>query len=100
MRTHPSGCAICGEKLIDSKGVVAEAEEDGTIPKMGTSAPGYFVRVTPGNPTMFESLEPVFADDGSKKLPPDTCFDLIDDRPMIGVSDVLASAKSGISDET
>lgn len=66
-------CAICGDKLIDSKNcfIAATTRENDTF---SSWKPGMFVRVTTGNPQQWELLE----DSGDGKLPDDSCIDLVE----------------------
>lgn len=64
-------CSLCGAKLCDSLNVAMPLNPDGSEPEFPTWQTGRLVRVTTGNPTVFELL------DDTDKLPDDSCFDLI-----------------------
>lgn len=65
-------CSLCGEKLIDSKGMAAPLNPDGSAPQVCVWEVGRFVQVTEGNPTMYLLLPP------SQKLPDDSCIVLVE----------------------
>lgn len=66
-------CALCGEKLCDSKNTAAPLKPDGTPPDFPTWQEGRLVRVTPGNPTAYYLL------DDTDELPDDSCIELLED---------------------
>ena len=65
-------CCWCGEKLCDSKGMMAPLNPDGTAPEFPIFPPGRLVRVTQGNPTEYRVLE------DTDKLPEDSCENLVE----------------------
>lgn len=65
-------CSLCGEKLVDSKGVMVPVRPDGQPDRIGTWEVGRLVQVEPGNPTR-SSLLP-----DTDQLPDDTCLDLVE----------------------
>lgn len=75
---HDSGdrviqrCSLCGEKLIDSLGMAAPINPDGSAPQVCVWEVGRLIQVTPGNPTQYLLLPP------SHKLPDDSCLCLVE----------------------
>lgn len=65
-------CSLCGEKLVDSKGMAAPLRPDGTAESMGTWEVCRLVQVEHGNPTRWSLLPE------SEKLPPDSCLELVE----------------------
>lgn len=65
-------CSLCGEKLVDSKGVMVQANEDGTFDPIPTWEVGRLVQVEGGNPTRYSLLP------DTDKLPEDSCLDLVE----------------------
>ena len=65
-------CSLCGEKLCDSKNVMAPTGPNGEPPTFPTWEQGRLVRVTRGNPTAWHLLP------DTDKLPDDSCIDLVE----------------------
>lgn len=65
-------CSLCGDKMVDSKGMMAPINPDGSTPSIGTWEVGRLVRVTTGNPQHWELLP------GTDKLPDDSCLELVE----------------------
>lgn len=66
-------CSWCGEKLVDSKGMMAPCKPDGSPPDpLPTWEPGRLVQVTHGNPQRWLLL------DDTDQLPKDSCLDLVE----------------------
>ena len=68
-------CAVCGEKLNDSKNEMAPVRPDGSAQEPLHWPPMRLVRVTHGNPSRWEVLD----EPADGKMPDDSCFDLIED---------------------
>lgn len=66
-------CSLCGEKLVDSKGMMAPVGPDGTAPSVGTWEVGRLIQVEGGNPTRFSLLP------DSEQLPDDSCLALVEE---------------------
>lgn len=67
-------CCVCGEKLLDSRGVSAPLGPDGKVPEYPVWRTGSYVRITAGNPRS-ESLEGHWDTD---ELPGDFCLPLVE----------------------
>lgn len=65
-------CALCGEKLCDSKDGTVALNEDGTASGYPRWDTGRHVRITFGNPQQSELLAE------SDQLPPDSCLALVE----------------------
>lgn len=66
-------CAVCGEKLCDSKGSAAPVNEDGSVPSYPIWEENRLIRVSVGcNPTRYGLLPK------DQHLPKDSCIDLVE----------------------
>lgn len=66
-------CALCGDKLVDSKNTAMPLRPDGTADSISTWEAGRLIQVTVGeNPTRYLLLP------DTDRLPKDSCIDLIE----------------------
>ena len=65
-------CALCGEKLIDSKNQAGVIGPNGELPGVATWQPGRLVSVSGGNPSRSVLLP------DAERLPDDSCIDLVE----------------------
>ena len=64
-------CAICGQKLCDSKGQMAPLNPDGSAPQFNAFAEKALVQVEAGQPTRYSVIGSL--EDGNPHWPDDFC---------------------------